>query len=502
MKRLVHGLLAALVIVGSATATTHTNKSFFAPRPHNPNLAMEQTTWHKQTALIDDDKFGGTIQATGFYDHSQNDKDLGQFFGVTNTRNSNSIDDFIDVEAYAVVGAATKVHLLAEDIFHNYVYATPATNSTLADRITLRPDHESYGLRLDYHQKLDNFVKGLFFKVTMPIVHVKTSLGYSSTAATSSKQTTGGTALKSLEDFLTGNVVNTSVHNKQNALTKMKWHNSNSETGIADIDIMLGYNFLYKNDRHVNVNVGLTIPTGNDPNGNFLWEAVVGNGGHWALGAGVDAGFQIWKDEDKSLDILFAANYRYLFESNETRCPDFTSTNTAGANTKMYSRYILGGRLNQVATTALFPLANEITRDFDVTPGSQFDGMIDLAFNWGNWTFDLGYNVFAKEQEDVDWTGDEINNIYAVAGWGYNTANAFTAGAPGYSAVAIPKTGYDLDSITHPSVFTHKIFGGVGHAFNSWEYPLMLGIGGSWEFETDNDALEQWSLWAKLGLTF
>ncbi|MCK4517458.1 hypothetical protein KAT92_01685, partial [Candidatus Babeliales bacterium] len=70
------------------------------------------------------------------------------------------------------------------------------------------------------------------------------------------------------------------------------------------------------------------------------------------------------------------------------------------------------------------------------------------------------------------------------------------------NAIAIPKTAYDLGSITHPSVLTHKIFGGVGHAFNSWEYPLMLGVGGSWEFESDNDALEQWSLWAKLGLTF
>ncbi|MCK4517729.1 hypothetical protein KAT92_03065, partial [Candidatus Babeliales bacterium] len=488
MKRIVHGLLAALVIVGSATATTHTNKSFFAPRPHNPNLAMEQTTWHKQTALIDDDKFCGTIQATGFYDNSQNEKDLGQFFGVTNTRNSNSIDDFIDVASFLAYGAGgnpAKVHLITEDLFHNHNYTTQ--KSKLADKIMLRPDHESYGLRLDYHQKLDNFIKGLFFKVTMPIVHAKTSLGYSSTAATPNKQllAKGGTlsgASKSLTDFLTGNVANTDAHDKQGALTKMKWHNSNSETGIADIDVTLGYNFLYKNDRHANVNIGLTIPTGNDPDGNFLWEAVVGNGGHWALGAGVDAGFQIWKDEDKSLDILFAANYRYLFESDEKRCPDFTPTTTSGNTHKMFSRYILGGKLNQAGGTALVPLANLITRDFDVTPGSQFDGMIDLAFNWGNWTFDLGYNLFAKEQEDIDWTGAEINNIYAVSSWGYDTANKFDTVAPINNAIAIPKTAYDLGSITHPSVLTHKIFGGVGHAFNSWEYPLMLGVGGSWEF--------------------
>ena len=72
MKRLIHGVLVALLIAGNVAAKTYTNKTFLMPRSHNTNLAMEYTTWHKQTALIDEDKFGGTVQLTGFYEKSDN----------------------------------------------------------------------------------------------------------------------------------------------------------------------------------------------------------------------------------------------------------------------------------------------------------------------------------------------------------------------------------------------------------------------------------------------
>ncbi|MCK4517728.1 hypothetical protein KAT92_03060 [Candidatus Babeliales bacterium] len=512
MKRLIIGMLAALVACGSVSPKTYTNKSFFTPRNHLTNIAMEQTTWHKQTALIDEDKFGGSVQATGFYEASENQGDLGKFFGVKNYWNGNSIDDFIEVEQWAANGANSFTHLYAEDVFHRWTASSPAapwyvTNpSKLADRIKLRPYRDSYGIRLDYHQKLDKIVDGLFFKVSLPLVHVKTSLDYSSTTShgygTKQKlainQALNGDE-KSFIDYLTGNVANTDAHNAQNALTKMKFHNGNDETGVADIDFTLGYNFLYENKKHLNASIGLTIPTGSDPDGNFLWEAIVGNGGHYAVGAGMDGAFEIWKDEDMSLDIVFGFNYRYLLKASETRCPGFkVNTGTTEYPKEMlFGRYILGGKIGQVAGTALEPLANLITRDFNVTPGSHFDGMVDFAFNWSDFTFDLGYNLFAKTAEHVSWKGEEIHNVYGTANWGYRVDNAvFTANN------ALTKDDYLLDTITHPSVVTHKIFSGIGYAYNGWEYPIMFGIGGSYEFDTDNDALQTWSLYGKFGLTF
>jgi hypothetical protein len=500
------------------------------------NLAMEYTTWHKQTSKVPDKNFGGTIQAVGFYEESDNKKDLGQYFGVCNYDNGNSKDDFIHVYPTGSNPDQPR-HWGSDFLFHTWNVSDNL--KTLHDKIVWRPSREAYGVRLDYHQKLDKVPKGLFFKVALPIVHVKTSMGWSSTGTSGCSGGSGikqrlqnalGTLAgdeKSLGDYLTGDVANTFSSAKQVALCKARIHNSNSTTGIADIDVVLGYNFLYEPTKHVNVNIGVTIPTGNDPDGNFLWEAIAGNHGHWALGFGFDSGFQLWQDGKSSLDFLLAFNYRYLFSATEKRTMGFKYPNSTGfatlglANKKaMYGHWILAGKKGETQAT---PFANFLTRNMKVTPGSHFDGIAQLAFNYDGWTFDLGYNLFAKEQEDVrlkcnpctdtcgtscsdtdGWTDD----TYAIArvatqaqGGNWNSTIAF-AESHRYGGAWINKEHLDIDACTNPSVVTHKIYGGIGYAFEEWEYPLMLGIGGSWEFETDNDCLEQWALWFKLGLTF
>jgi hypothetical protein len=541
MRRFIPGLLAALMIVSSVSAKVYTNKTFLAPRSNNMNLAMEYTTWHKQTSLVPDKNFGGTIQAVGFYEESDNKHDLGKYFGVCNYNNGNSVDDFIHV--YPTNGIASYPaqprHWSSDFFLHTYNVTN--VQKTLHDKIVWRPSREAYGVRLDYHQKLDKILKGLFFKVALPIVHVKTSMGWSSTGTSGCG---GGTGIKqklqiaaltltgdekSLADYLTGNVAEaTYASSKQVALCKAKIHNSNSTTGIADIDVVLGYNFLYESTKHVNVNIGFTIPTGNDPDGIYLWEAIVGNHGHWALGFGLDSAFQLWQDGKSSLDFLLAFNYRYLFSATEKRTMGFKYPNTSGfqslnlANKKaMYGHWLLAGKKTETQAT---PFANFLTRNMKVTPGSHFDGIVQLAFNYDNWTFDLGYNLFAKEQEDVrlkcnpcaDACGTSCSDVdgwtddtYGIALVGeqagtsvnWNTATPFT-NAQAYGGSYINREHLDLDACTNPSVVTHKIYGGIGYAFYDWDYPLMLGIGGSWEFETDNDSLEQWALWFKLGLTF
>ena len=527
MRRFIPGLLAALVVFSPVAAKVYTNKTFLAPRSNNMNLAMEYTTWHKQTSLVPDKKFGGTIQATGFYEESDNKKDLGQYFGVCNYDNGNTKDDFI--RAYPTGTTPSQpLHWSSDFLFHTFGVANAL--KTLNDKIVWRPSREAYGVRLDYHQKLDKVLKGLFFKVALPIVHVKTSMGWSSTGTTcgsggaGTKQRLQASAAlltgdeKSLGDYLTGNLTNDYSHAKQIALCKARIHNSNSNTGIADIDVVLGYNFLYEPTKHVNVNVGVTIPTGNDPDGNFLWEAIVGNHGHWALGFGFDSGFQLWQDGKSSLDFLLAFNYRYLFSATEKRTmglkyPNVTGFGTSAGKEVMYGHWILAGKLGETQAT---PFANFLTRNMKVTPGSHFDGIAQLAFNYDGWTFDLGYNLFAKEQEDVrlkcnpctDACGTSCSDVdgwtddtYAIAITTWDTATAFAA-AHRYGGAWINKEHLNLDACTNPSVTTHKIYSGIGYAFNEWEYPLMLGIGGSWEFATDNDSMEQWALWFKLGLTF
>jgi hypothetical protein len=528
MKKIT-GILLSLTIVASASATTHTNKTFLMPRDHNANLAMEMTTWHKQIRKIDEDQFKTLIQAVPFYQSSASDGDLGKYFGVTNRRSNGRLDDYIYVS-----NSASDRHLYTHDILmdcNTETDAVVAASNTFIQKIIFQPYQNSYGLRLDWHQKLDKLINGLYFEVNMPVVHVKHSMGYTNVYSTtqnlvsaSTPITFNGTAI-SLEDYLTGNVVNDSTattSHHQAALTHYKIHNGQSQTGIADLNLVLGYNFLYQEDNHIGINVIFTIPTGNTPDGEYRWEPVVGNGGHFAFGLGFDSAFEIWKSNNKSLDLSIAMNYKYLFESTEKRTVDFKYSNTTdftNQNTRVFwGPYVLGGSRGDTTAT---PLANFLTQDLEITPGSQLDAMLMLSFNCGNWTFDLGYELYAKEEESLELKHTWSTGTYGIASWYWDTNDAFMDGSTatnetiyrGYSATTY-SSGYDLTQVTieqahllhgdaaTPSQLTQKIFGSVGYAFNKWKYPLMLGLGGSYEFTSENSALELWALWFKLGIDF
>ena len=42
----------------------------------------------------------------------------------------------------------------------------------------------------------------------------------------------------------------------------------------------------------------------------------------------------------------------------------------------------------------------------------------------------------------------------------------------------------------------------MSYTFKKWEVPMLMAIGGKYEFASENSALEQWSIWYKTGVTF
>jgi hypothetical protein len=511
MRRLVYAFAIGLFAFSSAMATTKTNKTFLMPRDHATNIAMEFATWQKQINTIDDKKFGGYFQLTPFYQESLNKTNIGRYFGIENQNAANRIDNYLYIS-----NTADDKHQEGHRIFLDG--GTTTGDTTLWSKVTFRPYRESCGLRLDYHQKLDKILEGLYLRVSAPIVNVKTSLGYSYTGATQQLKTATGFdgGAKTVEDYLRGNVSNTATSYKQAALSYAKIHNGKESTNIADINLMFGYNFLYSSKRHISLNTSFVIPTGNAADGEYLFAPIVGNGGHFAVGIGGDAFFEFWKDDKKSLDLSFVANYKHLFKATDKRTLDFKYANTTKLSTLanqsvMWGPYMLGG---QSGATEATPLANFTTQDVKVAPGSQINMMVALGFNCKNWRLDGGYEFFAKEAESVkikSWTDD----TYGVASTSWDTQYEFMADASNATIYMGSDTTYanyalytidtgDLipSSAATPSQATHKVFASAGYAFNDWEYPLMAGLGGSYEFASGNSALEEWTIWLKLGLSF
>lgn len=479
-------LAAALAVSASVYANSNdTNKTFLMPRSHGVNLAMEYANWSDTLHRKGDDRFGGNVQLSWFYRASTNDTELGKYFGIRNQNPIHFRYDNAPATAAAITGptsnptgnypSAVKNHLELGYLLHSPLNL--GTAESIAT-ICLKPEQTSYGFVLDYHQNLEKLLDGLYFKIAVPIVYVKNDMHVSGAYCDGGDETQA----KNLLNYLNGTYENPNVQAKlENALLGC----SDSETGVADVYLKLGYDFVHDECYHAGINIGLTIPTGNEPKGKKVFEAIVGNGGHFGFGAGLDGAIKIWGEDNHTLRVVAAVDYRYLFEACEKRtlsiagacdneCVTATCKNskpvagegckttcnpcgtrsdvaiTRALDTDMtrdcgtscdtsdsckttassccgrnWSQYYLLGKVAG-ANTALIPAANILTQAVDVTPGSQIDAILALNYRCCGFLVDLGYDLFYREKESVKYKGT-IPAGYYVAARNYTTAGAFRA---------------------------------------------------------------------------
>lgn len=496
MNKVIKGLLVAMLAV-SATVQASTNKTFLLPRSHGVNLPMELSTFNQLIHRKAADKFGANFQAVGFFSRTADEEDTGKYFGIKNKSTFN-------LTKTAAAGAGIGSTADAELGFFVHDRADTITAGGAAT-VNLHPKQEAWGVRFDYFQDLEKIVKGLYLKATVPVVHVENNVELKVTGAAA--------AQTALQNFLQGKATGVAGNdaagvNNQALLDHMKMDGKNDSTGVADIDVVLGYNFLNKDCHHVGINIGFTIPTGDEADSVHAFEAIVGNGNHWAFGAGLDAMFRAWGNEDHNVKVTAALNYRYMFKESEKRTMGLKDVAGFAAGSIDWGHYMLLSKVGSAADVALVPAANKTTFNVDVTPGSQLDGVIALAYNNGGLCVDFGYNLFWKDEEEVKLKAADITAIDA-AGYGIALRNADVHDAGPVAAnthfvggAALTSKNIDTKAAQTGSQVTHKVFAALGYMFCEWECPLMLGAGGGYEFRGSNDALEKWELWLKLGIGF
>ncbi|MFH1254013.1 MAG: hypothetical protein V1646_01120 [bacterium] len=468
------------------SAKTHSKKTFLAPRAVGTNLPMELTTWHELSYQKLEKKHGHNIFShltmTPFYQASDNKDDVGEYFGIGNGKNSfvvGSVDAF----------NAGTADIVGTDLIHDFSNANPS----LAGTVAFSPKQETWGVRFDYFQSFSHPFGGLFFKASMPVVYVENNVDMG--VANSVKDEIAGEAF-SIADFFAGNVEVTSdmdVNSLQSPLTHAKIAGDESKFGVADINLALGYKIHETKTDHIYLSAQIDVPTGPRPNGEYLFQPVLGNGKHFALGARLDGAVELWSNKNAAVRVLLDVDYRYLFESSENR--------TIGVKDLNLAHYYMAGKIGQ-EEAPLFPAANILTQSIRVKPGSQFDILADLSFKSGGFIIDLGYNFFYKDEEDCWMKETWTDGVYALASNDYSTNNEFGALATDVLHT-LNSADLDVDALKTPSQVTNKIFAGLGYQFNySKSVPGLVGIGGSYEFASDNAALENYSVWLKLGVSF
>ncbi len=514
-RLLLHTLIAISFFAGMASATTYSGKTFLAPRAVGTNLPMELTTWHEYPYQKLEKRKGHKVRShfelTPFYQASDNKEDLGKYFGIGNCKNCFVVgteNEF--VAKTADIAGVQLIHNLNLDQDHS-----------VKGTVSFNPKQEIWGARFDYFQDIDHPLKGLFFKASMPIVYVENSMNMCISNQTNVE--VGGKTF-SLNDFFAGNVEVTEAMDKENlqsplCYAKIGCSGKESKFGLADINLALGYKIHQSDSAHAFLSAQVIIPTGPRPNGEYLWGPVIGNGKHFGLGARLDTAVQLWSNKNAAVRVLFDVDYRYLFESSENRTLGLKGCD----NPFKFAHYYLVGKIGK-SEQSLFPAANVLTQSIKVKPGSQFDILADLSFKSSGFVIDLGYNFFYKDEESC-WSkcfcssgccgtacettcGERCcstgcgweDGVYALVANSYNTEGEL---ADDDILMTLNSADLDVSTVQTPSQVTHKIFAGIGYDFDiAKRYPALFGIGGSYEFVSDNSALEGYSLWVKFGVSF
>lgn len=504
MKKIIKMILLTSMFSASvaiAKTDRHIQKNFLMPRDQISNLAIQNSNWHLFYNAKPDGRYSGTLQLTPFYQKSTSKGSVGKYFGFKNDLNPG-----LPIEQNYIGAANGNDYLLQPgDVIHNQTSDDGAGD--LVGRFGFEPYQEIFGARIDWHQDLDELINGLFFEIHTPIVSVKNNMNLSDMGNQTSVNPPTATPPNrpvTFRDYFIGEVSNFDPQNIQEALKYSRMGGSGTTGGFADIEIDLGYQLFYQKNFRLSFNGNVLIPTGNHPKAVNRFEPIYGSAGHWAIGGGIDTDLTLWKTENKHIKFLLIGDYKFYFKGPEKRTPTFKDKD---GKSKLEYIYLLGGEKGQ---SKVFPLANVLAQDLNIEPGNQVELLAAFNFKLKSWNLDIGYNLFSRESDAVEFKHTWNNFRYAVAKYDYNTTVNFDplntdpadnfGVRPGFEAIT--DANIDLNSVKQPSQTTHKIYSGLGYECDRWKYPVMFDLGGSYEWASTNAALENWAIWLKGSLAY
>lgn len=291
--------------------------------------------------------------------------------------------------------------------------------------------------------------------------------------------------------------------------TNMKYGKINgprSKSGIGNIVLKLGYEpcaFCHSDDKYMNMYFGVILPTDNKPKAEYMFEPILGNGGHTGLMMGTTYEALMRSGERYNFWSRWNVESRYLFENTQKRSFDLVGNGLWSRYLPMYENDTQ--RNNAIPTFGI----NLLTRDAKVRPGLQC--MIDGSFCVAGekWHASLGSSTFARQTERVElaqaWNITPSIASYAAPGSTNRTRQSGREygqnDEAGATDLAIVQADIDLGSAAHPanvSQMVYATFGGYKEAKKS----CMYEVGAAYEFSCLNTSLNRWGAWATLQFSF
>lgn len=514
-----------------------TGKTFFMPRQITQDAVLEHAgldhfLWDNEPSK----RF--SLSASVFYQESTNDKDLARFFFPNNKTE-------LSIKGATAVGipdvSATWLQIAGINTISpnpgggGFPFAGSGDAALYLNEfqsiVSIRPEMKNFGTILQVNKTLDRISDRLWLSLMVPIMQVQTD--------TKLREFDIQKAVPSRADIGQFIVVNNTNEVQRQEVASLAQSLSAAEglnnrfwqygkiksgcqkiAGIADIKIKLGYDPIDTSSIKLQLYPTLTIPMGYKSRAEYMFEPMLGNGRHFAFGAGGNFDIKLINDCQQYLSLGTSLEYNYLFEGTERRSFD------VGPNGQ-WSRYMLVFQPNSDEFTPK-PGINFLTKPLNVVPQSEINWLTSMRYNRHNFFIESGYNLWWKDKEKVSLKHAWDEQIaFAHQAFGIGDAatpfNGFpfaiqsasqakvsqhtniaqgTGGAAGdLVTTLIQASDLDLKSAAMPSRMTHKIFLTTG-LNGTWDCkPVSIAVGGAYEFAQNNAALEQWSVWLKCNLS-
>lgn len=414
--------LSILLLVFSTSLSAFGPKTFFTTRSQGVNAVRELAGWQQLINLSDRECNYGTLSIVPEYSRSFEPRDIAQFlFGccpIFNFTGSNVPERGKD------------------DILADY-FGLP---SDFKSRVTFEPRITNFVFDVDWYQGLDSWWPGGYVRIHLPVAHTKWDLHLrecgTEFVSTATFEPAGYWGPERIvikpegKNQLYANVTQAFTGTKTygdliEPLKYGKIWGRQLKTRIADLQAAIGWNFIRGEGYHFGFNLRGTIPTGNSPDAEFLFDAIAGNGRFGELGGGLTCHYMFWRSCDTCHELGFYldANITHLFTSHQTR--SFDLRDRCGGSRYMLAEsfaapadnlFVAPGVLapSQYQRT-LMPVINATTFHVEVNIAVQADIVAKLSYQRAGLELDLGYNFYARSHEKLSRCG-RLSGCLALKG--------------------------------------------------------------------------------------
>ncbi len=517
-------------------------RSIFIPRAQGSNFARVLAGWKEYLPACDGRAWGNVSLALE-YAHSLDGERMAYYLFGSNR---------LTFTGSQVANRGPR-DLLADE------FGLP---TTFKGAIHFEPRIDNVILDINYQIGLDEWLYGLYFECHAPIVNTRWDLG----VHCNEMNNVPNDALPQFPPCYMGkNAVSTAISIRE-ALSGLFVFGDMEQplnfgalpcgrkqlTRVANIDVILGWNFVLKEYAHAGVFILTVVPTGNKPHSTIIFEPMIGNGNLWEIGPGISAHYDLVRKGYHILSVYFEGALTHQFKRFQIRSFDLVGRGPL-------SRYML---LKEFDANFNYDgnLVNAIdfsTRATHVGGSAKLDAAMKLTYYYDRWGLDVGYNIYARSKEKLrvqdDLFPSDLNNrrfgIKGTSGVCYRILDAASGDVIGTEALnatehrstiteagpidnpvaiqvpvnqkavtwdgqpvftSVPPIIVDVDALdlttgAVPHQLSHKFFAHASYTALDKLWEPQFGIGGEIEFDGRKEllsSLNQWGIWFKGSIAF